>query len=630
MCCERSLKKYEVFDSIRPRSLSIIIVVIIHHVMYQLRRAVTSLLLLVIPCTAIKIRLNGPTLKYAGQIEAHIKGGWKKVSFALWDVKVARIVCKQLGYPGVEAAMNGNVFGISSINSNILISCHGNESKLDDCRRLNGSANGSAVLCTPKISFTWPEIIITSLCGLLLLASIVMVTITCCRITRSGRRRKYKYTNQITDVVENTTVVYRSECEGEPSAVSPSSSPSCSNETEEVTPDKHFVSVSVQTECTADDYVPMMSEFSCQSKDGVVLGIQKSKSSKRRRYMPLKRGSKYLVHLYTKLTKERNSHFMENATWNAAQHNRHSTASSKYQDIDSEEIIQICQRKSVGDDYQTIDSDDDFESVYFKVIDPCDHLEYVAILPDDDNHYLVPVDDTVPDTSNTYNAELPHPPLNIEGTDSEQAGPCYPPESIMNSQQHAYSYWINQLKLPPTLLQSVDERLEPNNHDVYDAIESDYNVPNQFTKNNALDKKTDSQPCRSTQRTGETNPDLMGSQSNNTENQSDKEQDEEKVKPTAFALALEQILKEKTDRTKVSKGIVEPHDEEHDYENIELQKDENDNIKPSHPADSSPYESLGDLKSCGYEDEVDFSVVRRIPILPPSCKLRMNREDHDD
>lgn len=94
--------------------------------------------------------MDGSKLDYAGQIETYLTGAWKKVSFTRWNDKVAGMVCNQLGYNGVEAALHGNAFG--TVNSSISIDCHGNESKLDDCRIAFGTGYGSAVLCTPTIS----------------------------------------------------------------------------------------------------------------------------------------------------------------------------------------------------------------------------------------------------------------------------------------------------------------------------------------------------------------------------------------------------------------------------------------------------------------------------------------------
>lgn len=344
--------------------------------------------------------------------------------------------------------------------------------------------------------------------------------------------------------------------------------------------------------------------------------------------MPLKRGSQYLLHFYTKLTNERNVHFIDYATWTDYQQKRASTSSSKYQFIDSdvEKAVQNDQRNSIGDDYQTIDSDDDFDRVYFKVVDDSEQPDYVVILPDDDNHseYLEPVNDPDTQPARTYNCELPQPPSNAEGRDCDQD--VFEPEDnvLMNSQQNVSSDWINQLDIPHPLLQSVDTRLKPNDHDVYDAIEADYNVPNQFRKqnkicSNTLDEKPDPQSCSNTHANTEKETPLAGRQQSDTDNQRYKEnvnEEEQAVKPTAFALALEQILKEQNKRTKISQDTTESQSDEHDYENIETNKDENENTLPGR-LDSTTYESMGDLNSPGYEDDVEFAVVKRFPISLP-------------
>ena len=135
-------------------------------------------------------------------------------------------------------------------------------------------------------------------------------------------------------------------------------------------------SVSIQTE--AELIEP---QYVCQTP-----GAQGQASSKKKRYMRLNRGSKVLVHFYTKLTKRNRkvdsiAPEVEYFPWNTQKtdgacidevnaHNRDSTAQD-YQEIDSDTDHGRTSaehheqnRNSTGEDYQVIDSDPDNDFEY--------------------------------------------------------------------------------------------------------------------------------------------------------------------------------------------------------------------------------------------------------------------------
>ena len=83
----------------------------------------------------MSIRLQGPSSKNGtGRVEILYKGAWGTVCDDRWDLKDARVVCRQLGYPDAVRALQWNQ--VLSGSGQIWldeVSCTGEEENLSGC-----------------------------------------------------------------------------------------------------------------------------------------------------------------------------------------------------------------------------------------------------------------------------------------------------------------------------------------------------------------------------------------------------------------------------------------------------------------------------------------------------------------
>ena len=85
-----------------------------------------------IPCTPL-VRLAGGGAYY-GRVEVYYKEQWGTVCDDDWDIKDAKVVCRQLGFPSALEAIGDARYGQGSGHIWIAhVECSGNETKIHDC-----------------------------------------------------------------------------------------------------------------------------------------------------------------------------------------------------------------------------------------------------------------------------------------------------------------------------------------------------------------------------------------------------------------------------------------------------------------------------------------------------------------
>lgn len=83
---------------------------------------------------AIPVRLRGSSTKNEGRVEIYFGGSWGTVCDDFWDIKDARVVCRQLGFSDVVSYVRRGYFGRGKgliLMDNV--NCLGTELQLADC-----------------------------------------------------------------------------------------------------------------------------------------------------------------------------------------------------------------------------------------------------------------------------------------------------------------------------------------------------------------------------------------------------------------------------------------------------------------------------------------------------------------
>ena len=120
-------------------------------------------LFLFIAIADLQIRLNGSGNNISGRVEIFNPNfGWGRVCSKSWKIADRNVVCRQLGFPGVD--VNGHLAyydqgsGPSLLNN---VQCNGNESYIWDCSHSGwnkhscGYWNDASVECLCKKGYTF-------------------------------------------------------------------------------------------------------------------------------------------------------------------------------------------------------------------------------------------------------------------------------------------------------------------------------------------------------------------------------------------------------------------------------------------------------------------------------------------
>lgn len=85
--------------------------------------------------TISKVRLANGSTGHDGRVEILRFGQWGTICDDNWDINDARVVCRELGFPGAMETTVGSYYGngtgpiwLSEVN------CEGTESAIDDCQ----------------------------------------------------------------------------------------------------------------------------------------------------------------------------------------------------------------------------------------------------------------------------------------------------------------------------------------------------------------------------------------------------------------------------------------------------------------------------------------------------------------
>lgn len=83
-----------------------------------------------------KIRLAGGNVSNAGRVEVNIAGIWGTIRNRGWGMNASNVACRQLGYPGAEAAILSTVGPFGKGEGPVWMSdldCEGHEDSLWKC-----------------------------------------------------------------------------------------------------------------------------------------------------------------------------------------------------------------------------------------------------------------------------------------------------------------------------------------------------------------------------------------------------------------------------------------------------------------------------------------------------------------
>ena len=102
-------------------------------------------------------RLVGGSWEGEGRVEIFYNGNWGTVCDNNWDLRDARVVCHQLGFPYAVSAPKSAYFGAGTGQVwQDKLGCYGTESSIVNCPRSGGSMVGcnhdqdASVICSSK------------------------------------------------------------------------------------------------------------------------------------------------------------------------------------------------------------------------------------------------------------------------------------------------------------------------------------------------------------------------------------------------------------------------------------------------------------------------------------------------
>ena len=106
------------------------------------------------------IRLTNGTRDGQGRVEVEYAGLWGTICNNSFDINDANVICRSMGYPGAESTHSMAPFsggeGVIWLDN---LSCHGNESTLDECPGIVWGAQNcfqsesAAVTCTGAVLY---------------------------------------------------------------------------------------------------------------------------------------------------------------------------------------------------------------------------------------------------------------------------------------------------------------------------------------------------------------------------------------------------------------------------------------------------------------------------------------------
>ena len=113
----------------------------------------TKICLIVI--TEVPVRLNGVRSNYSGRVEVFYSGRWGRICHNKWDIRDARVICRQLGFNDAIAEFTGS--DVEDSKRPFLMSgieCTGDEYEIASCARIDGEVDcvgdsGAQALCEP-------------------------------------------------------------------------------------------------------------------------------------------------------------------------------------------------------------------------------------------------------------------------------------------------------------------------------------------------------------------------------------------------------------------------------------------------------------------------------------------------
>jgi len=115
------------------------------------------------------VRLLGGNWNGEGRVEVLHNGAWGTVCDDYWDIKDARVVCRQLGFPDAVSAPTSARFGEGSGNIWLdNVSCLGTEGLIKDCPHREWGKHDcthredASVICSRKYDNKYSTVLLSS------------------------------------------------------------------------------------------------------------------------------------------------------------------------------------------------------------------------------------------------------------------------------------------------------------------------------------------------------------------------------------------------------------------------------------------------------------------------------------